>query len=161
MIYVIVVSLASIGIVSFLSRHGYKTASIAYAVAYLALVGWCATIVGMHLYCNAMAIDSPTVLPLSQVIGLSIWNAIETLGAFDCDTLIVMIGATVALVIVVLTATFVLGTEVRMVLDRVTKRKPRLLRDNGANRNDQLIILRTDKSKDNHKAYLRLCRLMN
>ncbi len=156
MLYIILISLASIAIVHILSKKNMRVALIAYSLAYVTLIVWSALLIGVSIYTDAMT--RYDVMGIGEAFTTSFIDAVNTLSMLSGNTLVILAGAEIAFAIVVICWLFLCGREIHLaILDYVRNRAKTQIKNS-----DKLVVyIPTTQEGPRDKIYLRLCRLHN
>ena len=156
MLYIILISLASIAIVHILSKKNMRVALIAYSLAYVTLIVWSALLIGVSIYTDAMT--RYDVMGIGEAFTTSFIDAVNTLSMLSGNTLVILAGAEIAFAIVVICWLFLCGREIHLAIrDYVRNRAKTQIK-----KSDKLVVyIPTTQERPRDKIYLRLCRLHN
>lgn len=156
MLYIILISLASMAIVHILSKKNMRVALVAYSIAYVALIVWSALLIGTSIYTDAMA--RYDIMGIGEAFSTSFVDAVNALSMLSGNTLVILAGAEMSFAIVVLCWLFLCGREVHLaILDYVRNRTKTQIK-----KSDKFVVyVPTTQERPRNKIYLLLCRLHN
>lgn len=145
MLYILLVAIASTVIANALFYRKMKVALVVYCLAYFFIATWSALILGFYWASNGVS------LTISQLLGNTLFEALENLSIFQQSTLILLTASSIWLAAVCLAGAFLGGQAIAQ------KAQKKVVLNTHLTRNDNLINT-TKVEKHCYKIYLRLCR---
>ena len=157
MLYIILISLASIAIVHILSKKSMRVALVAYSIGYVTLMAWFAFVIGNYIYTESLTrVD---VMGVGEAMTTNFAEAVNAMSVFSCNTLIVLIGAEISLTIIALCWVFLCGRELTLAIKEFISKRTKYLKS--SNSDKHVVYIPTAQIGHYDKIYLRLCRLCN